>query len=104
MKGQFGRDHLGYGIALGLVIPIAVYGILLLIFTFLESQGFMSDIGFPEDFRTRTLGLLSICSNLVTMQLFRRRYRYETMRGVLIATMVLVAVWFFKFGLNILRG
>ncbi len=89
--------------ALGLIVPAGVYGILFLLYTFLDSIGLFSDVGFAEDFRTRTLGLISICANLVLMQTYRKSYRHETIRGILIASMALVVVWFFLYGIKILH-
>ena len=103
MTSFFKRDSVWTGLVIGIIIPIAVYGILFLIYAFLESMGVFSDVGFADDFRTRTLGLISICSNLILMQTFRKSYRNETIRGILIASMFLVIVWFLKFGIKILH-
>jgi hypothetical protein len=97
------RDSVWTGMAMGIVVPIVVYGILFLLYSFLDSIGIFSDIGFADDFRTRTLGLISICSNLVLMQFLRKSYRNETTRGILIASMILVVIWFLRFGIKILH-
>ena len=103
MISIFKRDDVWTGMLLGLIIPIVVYGILFLIYTFMDSVGLFSDVGFAENFRTRTLSLIAICSNLILMQSYRRSYRNETIRGILISSMVLVAVWFVRYGLKILQ-
>jgi hypothetical protein len=97
------RDSVWNGMAFGILLPAAVYGVLWLLYAFLESVGVLTDIGFAEDFRTRTLSLVAICSNLVLMQLYRKSYRNETVRGTLIASMILVFIWFMKFGIKILN-
>jgi hypothetical protein len=97
------RDSVWTGMVMGIMVPVVVYGILFLLYSFMDSIGVFSDIGFAEDFRTRTLGLISICANLVLMQFLRRSYRNETMRGILIASMILVVAWFLKFGIKILH-
>ena len=103
MTSIFKRDDVWTGMLLGLIIPIIVYGILFLIYTFMDSIGLFSDIGFADNFRTRTLSLIAICSNLVLMQSYRRTYRNETIRGILVASMVLVIIWFVRYGLKILK-
>jgi hypothetical protein len=103
MNSFFKRDSVWTGLVIGIVLPVAVYGVLFLLYSFLDAAGVFSDVGFAEDFRTRTLGLISICSNLILMQTIRRSYRNETIRGILIASMILVIIWFFKFGIKILH-
>ena len=98
------KDSVWVGLGIGLVCPIVLYAILLLLYYFLEKVGVFSDIGFAEDFRTRTLALVAICANLLIMQSFRRSHRHhETIRGMLIASMILVSIWFLKFGIKILK-
>lgn len=97
------KDSVWFGIGLGLIVPALVYALLLTIYTLLDSMGIFSDVGFAEDFRIRTLALFSVCANLVMMQRFRKSYRDETMRGVLIASMILVVIWFFFFGIKIIK-
>jgi hypothetical protein len=103
MNSFFKRDSVWTGMVIGIILPVAVYAILFLLYSFLDSVGAFSDTGFAEDFRTRTLGLISICSNLILMQTFRKSYRNETIRGILIASMILVMAWFFKFGIKLLH-
>jgi len=97
------RDSVWTGLVMGIIVPATVYGILFLLYTFMDSIGVFSDIGFADDFRTRTLGLISICSNLVLMQFLRKSYKNETMRGILIASMILVVAWFLRYGIKILH-
>ena len=96
------KDSVWFGIAVGLLVPAAVYALLITIYTVLDSMGIFSDVGFAEDFRIRTLALFSICANLVSMQRFRKSYNHENIRGVLIASMLLVVIWFLLFGIKII--
>jgi putative effector of murein hydrolase LrgA (UPF0299 family) len=99
------RDSVWVGLVIGIVCPVALYGLLLLLYYFLETVGVFSEIGFAEDFRTRTLALVSICANLLIMQSYRKSHRHhETIRGLLIASMILVGIWFWKFGIKILQS
>ncbi len=98
------KDSVWFGMLLGLVSPIIVYLLLLMIYSFMDSIGVFSDYGFAEDFRTRTLALIAICSNLIIMQTFRKSHQqHETIRGALIASMILVAIWFWLFGFKMLQ-
>ena len=97
------KDSVWFGISVGLLVPAAVYALLITIYTLLDSMGIFSDVGFAEDFRIRTLALFAIVANLVMMQRFRNSYKHETMRGVLIASMILVMIWFFIFGIKIIQ-
>jgi len=103
MNSFFKRDSVWTGLVIGLLLPVIVYGTLFLLYSFLDTLGVFSDVGFAEDFRTRTLGLISICSNLILMQTIRKSYRNELTRGILIASMILVMIWFFKYGIKILH-
>ena len=99
----FKRDDVWTGMLLGIIVPLVVYGILILLYAFLDSMGVLTDVGFAEDFRTRTLSLVAICCNLLLMQNYRKTSRNETIRGMLIASMILVVVWFFRFGIKMLH-
>ena len=98
------RDSFWFGISAGILLPLIVYGVLLTLYLLLDSMGALSDIGFAEDFRLRTLALFSICANLVLMNRFRKSYHNETIRGILLASMLLVGIWFWIFGLKILQA
>jgi hypothetical protein len=98
------KDSFWLGLGLGILIPGIVYAILLTIYQLLDTMGVLSDIGFAADFRIRTLALFSICSNLIVMQRYRKSYHHETIRGVLMASMLLVGIWFWIFGLKILQA
>ena|SRR4249920_3834149 len=104
MTSFFKRDSFWLGISAGILLPVIVYGILLTLYLLLDSMGALSDIGFAEDFRLRTLALFSICANLVLMNRFRKSYHSETIRGILLASMLLVSIWFWIFGLKILQA
>lgn len=97
------KDSVWFGISVGLLVPAAIYALLITIYTLLDTMGIFSDVGFAEDFRIRTLALFAIVANLVMMQRFKNSYKHETMRGVLIASMILVMIWFFIFGIKIIK-
>ena len=96
------KDSVWLGIGIGLLVPALIYALLITIYTLLYSMGIFSDVGFAEDFRIRTLALFAICGNLIMMQRFRNAYRHETIRGILIASMILVVIWFIMFGFKMI--
>ncbi len=98
------KDSVFFGLILGLISPVVVYLLLLMIYSFMDSVGVFSDYGFAEDFRTRTLALIAICANLIIMQSYRKSHKYhETIRGALIASMILVGLWFWQFGSKMIQ-
>ena len=48
------KDSVWIGLMVGLILPIVVYLLLLLIYQLMDTMGLFSDVGFAEDFRTRT--------------------------------------------------
>ncbi|HZV68350.1 MAG TPA: hypothetical protein VFG10_02370 [Saprospiraceae bacterium] len=98
------RDSFWLGLGAGLLVPALAYAILLTIYQLLDTMGVLSDIGFAEDFRIRTLALFAVCSNLILMNRYRKSYHHETIRGILMASMLLVGIWFWIFGFKILSN
>ena len=103
MNYQRRKDSFPIGLLAGTAVPVSVYGVLLLIYDLLDSSGMISDVGFAEDFRTRTLMLFSICANLVLLSYFRKRNMDNAMRGVVFPTLVFVILWFIFYGRHILH-
>lgn len=93
----FKRNHVALGLLLGACVPIALYGILLTIYDFMEDNNLLANVSFSPTFRTRTLALVAICSNLLLMRLFSGSYAPDSMRGVVLATFFLVVVWIVRF-------
>ncbi|MEO6131355.1 MAG: hypothetical protein ABIQ02_05875 [Saprospiraceae bacterium] len=98
------RDSFWLGLGAGLLVPGIAYAVLLTFYQLLDTMGALSDIGFAEDFRIRTLALFAICANLILMNRYRKSYHHETIRGILMASMLLVGIWFWIFGLKILQS
>jgi hypothetical protein len=98
------RNSFWLGFGIGILVPGIIYAILLTIYQLLDTMGVLSDIGFAEDFRVRTLALFAICSNLILMQRYQKAHQSETIRGILMASMLLVGIWFWVFGLKILQA
>jgi len=92
------RDSFPLGFLLALLFPVVMYGVLLALYDALEGWFLASDLGFAEDFRTRTLMLVAICCNLILFHLYQRWGRDNTMRGMVLPTILFVAYWFVKYG------
>ncbi len=91
------QDRFLTGLALGFIIPFVGYAILISIYDWLEQSGFASTVGFADSFRERTLGLIAICLNLTAFHFFKKHKLDNSMRGVVIPTMVYVIFWIYRF-------
>lgn len=53
-------------------------------------------------FRERTTGIIAICLNLIPLNAFQKRRAINSMRGVVLATVLYVIAWVVYFGKFIL--
>ena len=97
MKKNTKYNNIFIGIGLGLIVPVMAYGILLTLYDLLDSYGLLDGTGFSENFRVRTLALVSICANIAVIQYFTKRYASQSMRGVLLSTFILAVIWIVYF-------
>ena len=86
------------GLICGLVVPFIAYAIILTVYDFGDVRGWFDSSSVTETFRSRTQGLLAIASNLITINIFRRKKHDESMRGVVIGTSVYILIWIIVFG------
>jgi hypothetical protein len=82
----FRRNNLNIGIGLGTLLPLGVSFLLLGIIT-----------AFDLPFKTRTAALVGICANIYTLRSFQSNRANQSVRGVVIATVVLAGLWFVWF-------
>lgn len=87
------QDKVWIGLIIGLLVPFMAYGIVLFIYEQLDAVGITDGASMGEMYRQRTVGLLAIAANIIPINLFKRRYQINNMRGIVIATMLYVAVW-----------
>ena len=92
------KNKIVIGIIAGLVIPFIAYAIILLGYDFADSQGWFSQSNVSENFRARTIGILAISANIITINFFKRKRLDNSMRGVVIATAIYIIVWLIIFG------
>jgi len=91
------KNQIVSGILAGLIIPFVGFAILLMIFEQLEVLGIMNPEGMAPNFRQRTSSLVAICLNLLPMNYYRKKYFFESMRGLVFPTLLYVAIWIFAF-------
>ena len=88
------KNAIWVGLLLGLLVPFVAYALLLTIFEQLEMTGIVSRDGLSPQFRERTLSVVAIGLNVFIFNYYaRRRFFVNTMRGMVIATVVCVGVW-----------
>lgn len=92
------KDSFVLGLILGTVLPIMFFGILLFLNDELvveagilgeRMNAFQQSGGFTE----RLLALLAVCSNIIPFHFARRRRYDNTMRGLVIPTVVFAVSW-----------
>lgn len=97
------RNKFSIGLIVGILIPLVTFPLLYGIFTGLESMAFASDEGFRPLFKERTSGIVAIGLNAIALNFYQKRKYDDTMRGIVIATSIYIAVWLYFFGEMILN-
>ncbi|MDX2134214.1 MAG: hypothetical protein SFV52_05495 [Saprospiraceae bacterium] len=87
------RNRVITGLLVGLLLPTLGFILLYQIFKILEIKGAASGDGFSPMFRERTLSIIAIALNLIPLNLFRKQRAEDAMRGIVIASFVLVIAW-----------
>jgi len=94
------KNSLLTGLLAGLLVPVLGY---FLIFGLLQGLTILRDSAvISENFRERTLFLVSICFNLIPLQVFQIRRWPESVRGVVLVTGLYALTWFILFGRQLL--
>lgn len=84
------RDSWSLGIVIGVVVPLIVYGLVMLI---LMQWGTLQPGVYV--LKPSTIKLLAIFSNLITFRYYMVNLRYDrTGRGILLVTFVFAAIFF----------
>ncbi len=90
-------NSLLYGMLAGLLFPLAGYFFLSSFFQILDGAGVTSGQGLSINFRLRTSTVIAICINMVPLRRYSRQRHAESMRGVVLITVILGVIWFFTF-------
>ena len=91
------KDSLILGILLSLAVPFVGYAVILMIFEQIGASEWLNSEARTITFRARTIAVLAICLNIIPFRFYQKQ-RYEaSMRGIILATMIYVGLWMFKF-------
>lgn len=90
------KDSLLQGLLFGLLLPGLAFLFLTGVIKGLDEL--IGGLPFSQNFRVRTLLLVSICANLILLQIFQIRRWSQSVRGVVLATGVYAIIWFILFG------
>lgn len=91
-----------FGLLIGSLIPLCIMGIFFLFFELIGATLTMENNGLGSGFRIRTFSLISLASNAVLMQFFRKRYAVEAMRGITLPTFFYIVLWLIYFSSEII--
>lgn len=96
------KNSIPLGLGIGLLLPLIGFGLIYFLYGQLEAANIVSEKGFSPYFRERTAGIIAICLNLLPLNYYQKRRATNSMRGVVLATIVLVIIWVVYFGSYIL--
>ena len=83
------KDSIFIGLALGAVVPILGFVAVETLFNTLASMGWIDEGGTGiYSSRTRTIGLLAICFNLIPFNIAKNKRWDNTMRGMIFPTLI----------------
>ena len=88
------KDNVWIGLLVGLAVPFAAYGIFIMVFEQLDAAD-ITQGGMANDYRARMIGLLSIAANIIPINIYRRKYMDNSMRGIVLATSAYIALWLY---------
>lgn len=95
---QIQRGNTFVAFFMGIFLPCAGFYLIKFLFGIAEAQGLIdaasSSIGSR---RFRTICIMSICLNILPMQVFQRRRQGNSIRGLAIATVLLGGIWVLYF-------
>ncbi len=91
------NNSIWLGLLIGLALPALGYPVLLFLYEQLEEAGIVSSSGFSGDFRQRTVAILALCLNLLPLRRFQGQRATRSIRGLVLATLLLGVLWFIYF-------
>lgn len=97
------KNNVFSGFFVGLVFPFAFYLVIQGLFMALEGIGISNGpLSYKESISERTIYLICICSNILSVQYFQRRDMKDTTRGIAMMTVLFAMFWFFTYGKELL--
>ena len=91
------KDTFLTGLIAATILPIIAYIALTIIFNGLEESGLASTEGFSLYFRERTTGIVAIGSNAILMNYLNKSRHRDSIRGVVLPTLVFIGIWIYYF-------
>lgn len=89
------KNSLPLGLIIGLLFPIFGFSLVYGIFDVMVSSGIMDEATMTlKSKRMRTITLMGICANVFWIRKYNQRFTGQTLRGVVIGTMILSLSWF----------
>ncbi len=99
------KNNLPIGLAIGILFPIFGFCIVYGIFDILVSSGLMDEAASGlRSKRMRTITLMGICCNIYWIRRLNQRFTDQTLRGVVIGTMLWAVVWFVLYYSDLYTG
>jgi len=89
------KNSLSLGLAIGLLFPLFGISLVYGVFDLLVSSGLMDEAGMEiKGKRIRTIALIGICTNIYWIRKYNQPFTTQTIRGIVIGTMLWSIVWF----------
>ncbi len=86
------------GFVLGAIVPVAGFYLVENIFDVLTQMGWMDEVSMSTGARRyRTMALLAMCCNLIPFNISKVKKWDNTMRGIIIPTLIYVVAWVYTF-------
>jgi len=101
---MFEKNSIWLGLLLGLAVPFAGYGILLMLSEKLEALLFPGRNLAEPLFDSATLQVIALCLNLLPLHQYNKRRFDLGMRGVMISTMFYAICWMISIGAPLFGG
>ena len=98
MSSILDKNSLIVGLITGLLFPIFGFSLVYGIFDLMVSSGFMDEAAMTwRSQRMRTITLIGICTNIYWIRRWNRPFSGQTLRGVIIGTMIWSVIWFISY-------
>jgi len=92
------NNNMLIGFVIGAIVPVLGYIIVDGMFELLTQSGIMDEVSASTSGkRQRTLALIALCFNIISVQLFKKRKFNKIINGIVTATMIYAVFWVLVF-------
>ena len=92
------KDKVWIGLIIGFRCAVcSLWSFTYSVYDQLDNLEITDPVGMGDNYRQRTVGLLAIAANIIPINIFKRRYEINKMRGIMMATMVYVVLWLYMY-------